>query len=121
MRVVLVIVTLLAAVAAGMWVSASTAATPTVQGCPACHGAPGREPSLDAVVRKITNHPTTAAKTVAQCAFCHTTGPLPKPFRTEAHRIHLPSAKFGSYKGTCTSCHRVDLETGTVTVYGLER
>ncbi|MDQ7820808.1 MAG: hypothetical protein QN173_08615 [Armatimonadota bacterium] len=120
MRVVLVIVTLLAA-AAGMWVSVPTSATPAVQGCPACHGAPGREPSLEAIARKIKNHPTTAAKTVAQCAFCHSKGPLPKPFRTEAHRIHLNSAKFASYKGTCTSCHSVDLGTGTVTVYGLER
>ncbi len=98
-----------------------TAAQSAVQGCPTCHGAAGREPTLDAVTKTIKNHPTTAAKTVTQCALCHTKGPTPKPFRTELHRIHLSSAKFASYRGTCTSCHNVDKATGTVTVFGLER
>lgn len=99
-----------------------TAAGPAVQGCPACHGAAGREPALDAVTKKIKNHPATAAKTVTQCALCHSRGPVPTPFRTALHKIHLNSTKFAStYKGTCTSCHSVDKTTGTITVYGLEK
>lgn len=102
--------------------NAPITAGPTVQGCPACHGAAGKEPALDAVAKQIKGHPTTAAKTVQQCALCHTKGPTPAPFRTALHKIHLNSTKFAStYKGTCTSCHSVDKATGTVTVYGLER
>lgn len=102
--------------------SAPITAGPAVQGCPACHGAAGKEPALDAVTKKITNHPATAAKTVTQCALCHSKGPVPAPFRTALHKIHLNSAKFAStYKGTCASCHNVDKATGTVTVYGLEK
>lgn len=98
------------------------AAPASAQGCPACHGATGKEPALDAVAKKIKDHPTTAAKTVTQCALCHTKGPTPAPFRTALHKIHLNSAKFAStYKGTCTSCHNVDKATGTITVYGLEK
>ena len=101
----------------------TTGATPAaVQGCPACHGAAGREPTLDAIVKKVKNHPVSAAKTVTQCALCHTKGPSPAPFRTVMHKVHLNSSKFATaYKGTCTSCHNVDKATGTVTVYGLER
>jgi hypothetical protein len=98
------------------------AAAPAVQGCPACHGAAGREPALDAAAKKIKNHPAVAFKTVQQCAVCHAKGPTPPPFRTVLHRIHLNSAKFAAtYKGTCTSCHNVDKATGTITVYGLEK
>lgn len=102
--------------------SAPTTAGPAVQGCPACHGAAGKEPALDALAKQIKGHPATAAKTVQQCALCHTKGPTPAPFRTAAHKIHLGSTKFAStYKGTCTSCHSVDKASGTVTVFGLER
>lgn len=92
-------------------------------GCPACHGAAGKQPSLDAVAKKVKNHPVSAAKTVQQCALCHTKGPTPAPFRTALHKIHLASATFAGapYKGTCTSCHNVDKATGAVTVYGLQR
>lgn len=99
-----------------------TAAGPAVQGCPSCHGAAGKEPGLDALAKAVKGHPASAARTVQQCALCHTKGPSPAPFRTMAHKIHLDSAKFAStYKGTCTSCHSVDKATGTVTVFGLER
>ena len=107
-----------------MWGSAQTtgAAPAAVQGCPACHGAAGREPTLDAIAKKVKNHPVSAAKTVTQCALCHTKGPSPTPFRTVLHKVHLNSSKFATaYKGTCTSCHSVDKTTGTVTVYGLEK
>ena len=98
------------------------AAPAAVQGCPTCHGAAGREPALDAVTKKIKNHPAMAAKTVQQCALCHSKGPAPAPFRTLLHKVHLASTKFATaYKGTCTSCHNVDKATGTVTVYGLEK
>ncbi len=100
----------------------TTGAAPAVQGCPTCHGAAGREPALDAVTKKIKNHPAMAAKTVQQCALCHSKGPTPAPFRTVLHKVHLASTKFATaYKGTCTSCHNVDKATGTVTVYGLEK
>ncbi len=99
----------------------TTGAAPAVQGCPTCHGAAGREPTLDAEAKEVKNHPATAAKTVAQCALCHSKGPTPPPFRTLLHKIHLNSSKFAGYKGTCTSCHNVDKATGTVTVYGLEK
>ncbi len=123
MRSLMVILGLVTAVVTiTAWTAGTTtAAQSTEPGCPSCHGGAGREPALDAVVKKIKNHPTIAAKTVAQCALCHTKGPTPKPLRTELHRIHLNSAKFGSYKGTCTSCHNVDKTTGTVTVFGLQR
>lgn len=99
-----------------------TTAGPAVQGCPACHGAAGKEPSLDALAKAVKGHPATAAKTVQQCALCHTKGPTPAPFRTAAHKIHLSSTKFTTtYKGTCTSCHNVDKARGTITVFGLER
>lgn len=106
-----------------VWVgSEATTAGPAAQGCPTCHGAAGKEPSLDAVAKKIKGHPATAAKTVTQCALCHTKGPAPAPFRTALHKIHLNSTKFAStYKGTCTTCHSVDKATGTITVFGLER
>ena len=93
------------------------------QGCPTCHGAPGKQPSLDAAAKKIKNHPAIAVKTVQQCALCHSKGPSPAPFRTALHKIHLNSVTFGSasYKGTCTSCHSVDKATGTITVFGLQR
>ena len=59
---------------------------------------------------------------MTQCALCHTKGPSPAPFRTVLHKVHLASTKFATaYKGTCTSCHRVDKATGTVTVFGLEK
>ena len=100
----------------------TTGAAPAVQGCPTCHGAAGKEPALDALTKKIKNHPTMAAKTVQQCALCHTKGPTPAPFRMLLHKVHLNSSKFATaYKGTCTSCHRVDKATGTVTVFGLEK
>ncbi|HXF82034.1 MAG TPA: hypothetical protein VNN19_04710 [bacterium] len=100
-----------------------TSAGPAAQGCPACHGAAGKEPSLDALAKQVKGHPVSAAKTVQQCALCHTKGPTPAPFRTALHKIHLNSAKFASpaYKGTCTSCHSVDKATGVVTVFGLGR
>ena len=98
-----------------------TTAGPAVQGCPACHGAPGKQPALDATAKAIKGHPASAAKTVQQCALCHTKGPTPAPFRTAMHKIHLNSAKFTAAKGACTSCHSVDKATGTVTVFGLER
>lgn len=98
-----------------------TTAGPAVQGCPACHGAPGKQPALDAAAKAIKGHPASAAKTIQQCALCHTKGPTPPPFRTAMHKIHLNSAKFASAKGTCTSCHSVDKATGTVTVFGLEK
>jgi len=103
--------------------SPSPAATPAVQGCPACHGAAGKQPTLDAVAKKIAGHPATAAKTITQCMVCHSKGPVPRPFRQVMHRIHLNSTTFASpaYKGTCTSCHQVDKATGTVTVYGLQK
>ena len=106
-----------------MWRSGQTiGAAPAVQGCPACHGAAGREPALDAIAKKVKNHPVSAAKTVTQCALCHTKGPSPAPFRMLLHKVHLNSSKFATaYKGTCTSCHSVDKATGTVTVYGLEK
>jgi|GEM_PF-2639308 len=101
---------------------APTAAGPAAQGCPACHGAAGKEPALDAVARAIKGHPVSAAKTVQQCALCHTKGPTPAPFRTALHKVHLSSTKFAStYRGTCTSCHSVDKATGAITVFGLER
>jgi len=92
-------------------------------GCPSCHGAAGKQPALDAVTKKIKNHPATAAKAVQQCALCHTKGPTPTPFRTALHKIHLSSTTFASaaYKGSCTSCHSVDKATGTITVFGLQR
>jgi len=100
----------------------TTGAAPAVQGCPTCHGAAGKEPALDALTKKIKNHPAMAAKTVQQCALCHTKGPTPAPFRMLLHKVHLNSSKFATaYKGTCTSCHRVDKATGTVTVFGLEK
>ena len=100
----------------------TTGAAPAVQGCPTCHGAAGKEPGLDALTKKIKNHPAMAAKTVQQCALCHTKGPTPAPFRMLLHKVHLNSSKFATaYKGTCTSCHRVDKATGTVTVFGLEK
>lgn len=99
-----------------------TAAGPAAQGCPTCHGAAGREPALDAAAKAIKGHPASAAKTVQQCALCHTKGPTPAPLRTSMHKVHLNSTKFAStYKGTCTSCHSVDKATGTITVFGLER
>ncbi|OFX13475.1 MAG: hypothetical protein A2V59_04795 [Armatimonadetes bacterium RBG_19FT_COMBO_69_19] len=98
-----------------------TTAGPAVQGCPACHGVAGKQPALDAAAKAIKGHPASAAKTVQQCALCHTKGPTPAPFRTGMHKIHLNSAKFTAAKGTCTSCHSVDKATGTVTVFGLER
>lgn len=126
MRVLsLVLVVVFATVAVVAWMMQQTpvpASAQAVQGCPACHGAAGKEPTLDAVAKKVKNHPTTAAKTVTQCAVCHTKGPTPTPFRQVMHKIHLNSTKFSTnYKGTCTSCHNVDKATGTVTVYGLER
>lgn len=124
MRVLsLVLIAIVGMVGMLVWVAGKTqvAAQGVTQGCPACHGAAGKEPTLDAVAKKIKNHPTTAAKTVTQCALCHTKGPTPAPFRQVLHKIHLNSAKFASYKGTCTSCHNVDKATGTVTVYGLEK
>ena len=100
----------------------TTGAAPAVQGCPTCHGAAGKQPGLDALTKKIKNHPAMAAKTVQQCALCHTKGPSPAPFRMLLHKVHLNSSKFATaYKGTCTSCHSVDKATGTVTVYGLEK
>lgn len=120
----LVLITVGVMVGMTVWISGQTKAAPAqAVGCPACHGsAAGKEPALDAVAKKIKNHPTTVAKTVTQCALCHTKGPTPAPFRTALHRIHLNSSKFAStYKGTCTSCHSVDKSTGTVTVYGLEK
>ena len=107
-----------------LWGSGQTtgAAPAAVQGCPTCHGAAGKEPALDALTKKIKNHPAMAAKTVQQCALCHTKGPTPAPFRMLLHKVHLNSSKFATaYKGTCTSCHRVDKATGTVTVFGLEK
>ncbi len=123
MRVLLLIVGLVTAVVTmTVWTADQpTAAQSAVQGCPACHGAAGREPALDDVAKKVKNHPASAAKTVTQCALCHTKGPTPAPFRQLLHKVHLNSAKFGSYKGTCTSCHNVDKTTGTVTAFGLER
>ena len=95
---------------------------PAGGGCPPCQGAAGKEPALDALTKKIKNHPAMAAKTVQQCALCHTKGPTPAPFRMLLHKVHLNSSKFATaYKGTCTSCHRVDKATGTVTVFGLEK
>jgi len=93
------------------------------QGCPSCHGAAGKQPTLEAAAKKVKNHPATAAKTVQQCVLCHTKGPTPAPFRTVLHKTHLNSATFASaaYKGTCTSCHAVDKATGTITVFGLKR
>ncbi len=99
-----------------------TGAAPAAVGCPACHGAAGREPGLDAVTKTIKNHPAIAAKAVQQCALCHSKGPTPPPLRTMLHKIHLNSSKFATaYKGTCTSCHSVDKATGAITVFGLER
>ncbi len=124
MRVLLLMVGLVAAVVTlTVWTGGQpTAAQSAVQGCPTCHGVAGREPALDAVAKKVKNHPATAAKTVTQCALCHTKGPTPAPFRQLLHKIHLNSTKFAStYKGACTSCHNVDKTTGTVTVFGLER
>lgn len=119
----LVLVAVVVMVGMAVWISGQTEPAPAqVVGCPACHGAAGKEPTLDAVAKKIRNHPTTAANTVTQCALCHTKGPTPPPFRTALHKIHLNSTRFASpYKGTCTSCHSVDKGTGTVTVYGLEK
>jgi len=124
MKSPMVIVGLVAAfVTMAVWTTGQPAAVAqsAVQGCPTCHGAAGREPALDAVAKAVKNHPATAAKTIAQCALCHTKGPTPAPFRTLLHKVHLNSAKFTSYKGTCTSCHNVDKATGTITVFGLER
>lgn len=92
-------------------------------GCPSCHGAAGKQPALDAVTKAVKSHPSSAAKTVQQCALCHTKGPTPPPFRTLLHKKHLSSAKFAGapYKGTCVSCHAVDKATGAVTVIGLSR
>jgi len=105
-----------------VWTTGPSRAAPAVQGCPACHGAAGKEPALDAVAKKLSGHPATAAKTITQCMVCHTKGPTPKPFRQVMHRVHLNSTKFAAtYKGTCTSCHQVDKATGAVTVYGLEQ
>ena len=106
------------------WGPPPTGAAPAVSaGCPACHGAAGKEPGLAAVAKAIKNHPTTAANTVQQCALCHRgQGPTPPPFRTILHKVHISSAKFTTtYKGTCTSCHSVDKATGTVTVIGLTK
>jgi uncharacterized membrane protein len=92
-------------------------------GCPSCHGAAGKQPTIDAEAKTIKGHPATAAKTVQQCVLCHTKGPTPTPFRMALHKIHLNSKTFASaaYKGTCTSCHSVDKATGTITVFGLQR
>jgi len=117
--VAVLVMVALAVIGAG---GGATTAGPAAQGCPSCHGAAGKEPALDAVAKAIKGHPATAAKTVQQCALCHTKGPTPAPFRTALHKVHLNSTKFASaYKGTCTSCHSVDKATGTVTVFGLEQ
>ncbi len=119
----IVLVVLVGLVLVVTWWAGRTGAAPAApQGCPACHGAAGKEPGLDALAKKVKNHPVSAAKTVQQCALCHTKGPQPAPFRTLLHKVHLNSDKFAvTYKGTCTSCHSVDRATGAVTVFGLER
>jgi len=120
--VALVVILLVGLVVAVASTPGPSGAAPAVQGCPACHGAAGKEPGLDALAKKIKNHPATAATAVAQCIICHRAGPAPPPFRTVLHKKHLPSKKFtATYKGTCTSCHKVDTATGTITVYGLEK
>jgi len=117
------LVVLVGLVLLATWGSGQTGAAPaSVQGCPACHGVAGKEPGLDVLAKKVKNHPASAAKTVGQCAFCHTKGPTPAPFRTLLHKVHLNSNKFvTTYKGACTSCHSVDRGTGAITVFGLER
>ncbi len=122
LAVLLMLLGMMAAITTQTGSQAAVAQAAPVQGCPACHGAAGKEPALDAVAAKVKNHPPTAAKAVAQCALCHRAGPQPPPLRTLLHRKHLSSSKFTTtYKGTCTSCHNVDKATGTVTVFGLER
>ncbi len=105
-----------------VWTTGPSPAATAVQGCPSCHGVAGKMPTLDAMAKKVSGHPATAAKTLTQCMVCHAKGPTPAPFRQVMHKIHVTSAKFPAkpYSGTCMSCHSVDKATGTVTVYGLE-
>jgi cytochrome c553 len=98
-------------------VSAAPAAGPA--GCAACH-APGKVRTLDAALKTIRNHPQLPAPTVAMCVACHKPDGKAPALGPVLHRRHLRAAAFSStYKGTCTSCHTVDLKTGVVTVIGL--
>lgn len=100
--------------------SAPAAPTPSA-GCAACH-APGKAATMDASLKKIQNHPQLPAPTLAMCAACHKADGKAAPLGPVMHRRHLGAAAFaGTYKGTCTSCHAVDLKTGTITVIGLPR
>lgn len=88
-------------------------------GCAGCH-APGKAATLDAALKKIKDHPQLPAPTLAMCAACHKADGKAAPLGQVLHRRHLGAAAFaGTYKGTCTSCHAVDLKTGRITVIGL--
>jgi cytochrome c553 len=88
-------------------------------GCTACHAA-GKARPLDAALKTIKDHPPLPAPTVATCAVCHKPDGRAAPLGPIMHRRHLAAAAFaGTYKGTCTSCHAVDLKTGRITVIGL--
>ncbi len=99
-------------------VPASTAGTPPA-GCPSCHVA-GKYRALDASLKTIKGHPALASPTVAVCVACHKKNGRAPEFYTVMHRRHLAGTAFGTtYKGTCASCHAVDIKTGQVTVIGL--
>jgi cytochrome c553 len=75
---------------------------------------------LDASLKTIKDHPALPAPTVAACAVCHKPDGRAAPLGPVMHRRHLAAAAFATtYKGTCTSCHAVDLKTGRITVIGL--
>jgi len=94
-------------------------AAPAPAGCAGCHAA-GKAPTLDAGLKKIPNHPQLPSPTVAMCVACHKEGGRAPALGPTLHKRHLGAKAFaGTYKGTCTSCHTVDLKTGVVTVTGL--
>lgn len=112
-----VLVGLAAGILAYTYPTAGAPAAPA--GCTACHAA-GKARTLDASLKTIKDHPPLPAPAVATCVVCHKADGRAAPLGPVLHRRHLAAAAFtGTYKGTCTSCHAVDLKTGRITAIGL--
>jgi cytochrome c553 len=97
----------------------ATSAPSAGPGCAGCHVA-GKARTLDAALKTIKDHPAVSTSNLVVCQACHKAGGKAAPLGQVLHRRHLGASAFAStFKGTCTSCHAVDLKTGRVTVIGL--
>jgi hypothetical protein len=95
------------------------------KGCVDCHvdAGGGKANRLNVELKKVKDHPDVGAmmNTLPQdCFMCHKEGGAASAINMITHKQHYANPTKNSfvseYGGSCLTCHKVDLDTGEVTI-----